>query len=85
MRKLNILIAGRCREALEFVQRTIDGHAGCQTSVRMITNGHTDPLYGIKHLPDLPCLFGGGHITKAEMCGFVWHGGFYYGVEDMVT
>ncbi len=56
MRKLNILIAGRCREALEFVQRTIDGHAGCQTSMRMITNGHTDPLYGIKHLPDLLVL-----------------------------
>lgn len=52
MRKLNILIAGRCREALELVQRTINGHAGCQTTLRLITNGHTDPLYGIKHLPD---------------------------------
>jgi pilus assembly protein CpaE len=56
MRKLNILIAGRCREALEFVERTIDGHAGCQTSVRLITNGHTDPLHGIKHMPDLLVL-----------------------------
>ena len=52
MRKLNILIAGRCRETLELVQRTINEHAGCQTTLRLITNGHTDPLYGIKHLPD---------------------------------
>lgn len=56
MRKLNILIAGRCREALELVQRTINGHGGCQTTLRLITNGHTDPLYGIKHLPDLLVL-----------------------------
>ncbi len=56
MRKLNILIAGRSRQAIEFVQETINGHEGCQTQLRVITNGHTDPLHGIENLPDVLVL-----------------------------
>jgi len=31
-------------------------------------------------LPYVPRLLGDGDITKAEMCGFVCHGYFYYGL-----
>jgi len=56
MRKLNILIAGRSREAIETMQKTIDNHGDYHTALRLITNGHTDPLHGVDNLPDVLVL-----------------------------
>lgn len=56
MRKLNILIAGRSREAIEYMHKTIGDDDGHRTDVRLITNGHTDPLHGVDNLPDVLIL-----------------------------
>lgn len=56
MRKLNILIAGRTREAVQYVKRAIGEHEDWQTDLRVITNGHTDPLHGVENLPDVLVL-----------------------------
>lgn len=56
MRKLNILIVGRTREALGYIQKMIGEHEGWRTDIRVITNGHTDPLYGVDILPDVLVL-----------------------------
>ncbi len=56
MRKLNILITGRTREALCYIQKMIGEHDGWQTQIRVITNGHADPLHGVDEVPDVLVL-----------------------------
>ena len=56
MHKLNILVAGRTREVVRYIKRTIGEHEGYETDVKVFTNGHTDPLQGIENLPDVLVL-----------------------------
>lgn len=56
MRKLNILITGRTKEALCYIKKMIGDHDGWQTEVRVITNGHVDPLHGVEDPPDVLVL-----------------------------
>lgn len=56
MRKLNILITGRTREALCYIQKMIGEHEGWRTETRVITNGHVDPLHGVENPPDVLVL-----------------------------
>jgi pilus assembly protein CpaE len=50
--QIKILITGRNKEALTSLEDNLPGH-GCDISIRHISNGHADPLYGVADLPDL--------------------------------
>ncbi len=56
MRKLNILVAGKTREVVQYIKRVIGEHEGYETDLKVITNGHTDPLHGVEILPDVLVL-----------------------------
>ena len=56
MRKLNILIVGRTKEVVRYIKRTIGEHEAYETELKVITNGHTDPLHGIEDPPDVLVL-----------------------------
>jgi pilus assembly protein CpaE len=47
-----ILIAGRNKEALGSLEACLQGRY-YKVSIRYISNGHADPLYGVPDLPDL--------------------------------
>jgi pilus assembly protein CpaE len=56
MRKVHVLIAGRSEEEVRAAEALLAGNALCETGVRVITNGHVDPLHGVSTMPDLLLL-----------------------------
>ncbi|VUX56233.1 putative Type II/IV secretion system ATPase TadZ/CpaE, associated with Flp pilus assembly [uncultured Woeseiaceae bacterium] len=56
MPKLNILVAGKTREVVQYIKRVIGEHEGYETDLKLMTNGHTDPLHGVEILPDVLVL-----------------------------
>lgn len=69
MKQLKILIAGRDKPALEALANTVAGTVTGQTqdiSIRHISNGHADPLYGVEEIPDL-LIFHAGSAGEAEL------------------
>ena len=56
MRKLNILVAGKTREVVQYIKRVIGEHDGYETNLKVITNGHIDSLHGVEILPDVLVL-----------------------------
>jgi len=56
MRKVNILITGRSREEVQAAADMLDTYEQCRTEIRIITNGHVDPLHGVTRQPDLLLL-----------------------------
>ena len=51
--KALILIAGRSRSRLESLEASLQGQPGMNIRIRVLTNGHADPLYGVDPLPDI--------------------------------
>ncbi len=63
--QIKILIAGRNKEALTSLESCLpDRH--CQVTIRHISNGHADPLYGVPDLPDL-LIFHMDESNEAEL------------------
>lgn len=62
MRKLKVLIASRSRESAEAAQSILKDNPLCRTELRVVSNGHVDPLDGIAAQPDLLLL----HDYKAQ-------------------
>ena len=60
MRKVSILITGRSREQLDAAQRLLSENKKCHVELRHISNGHVDPLHGLKQMPDLSLI----HISE---------------------
>lgn len=50
---INVLVASRCKKALAELRNLVEHHDNITTNTRLITNGHSDPLYGLETLPDL--------------------------------
>lgn len=56
MRKLTILIAGRCREQLDVARDLLAENEICRVEQRCISNGHVNPLHDVKQMPDVLML-----------------------------
>jgi pilus assembly protein CpaE len=50
--RLDILVVGRSREQLDLLRDLLGRQGDVNVSVRHVSNGHTDPLYNVKPLPD---------------------------------
>lgn len=50
--RMNVLVAGRNAQELEELERVLEHQPDIRLSKRLITNGHSDPLYNIVELPD---------------------------------
>ena len=51
MHKVKILITGRSREEIEAAEKLLANDPRCETTTRIISNGHIDPLHGILLTP----------------------------------
>ena len=60
--KLNVLLAGRSKEALSALKDHLATQKRLDVELRHIVNGHADPLYGREDMPDLLVL----HINGLE-------------------
>jgi len=67
--QIKILIAGRDKAALTSLEENLPG-LGCEISIRHISNGHADPLYGAPDLPDL-LIFHMDESNEAELACLV--------------
>lgn len=54
--KLKVLIASRSAEALRVLEASLAGAPGLAVTTRLISNGHTDPLYDARPVPDVLVL-----------------------------
>jgi pilus assembly protein CpaE len=66
MQKVKILITGRSREEIEAAEKLLANDTRCETSTRVISNGHVDPLHGINEMPDLLLLCDIGANTELQ-------------------
>ncbi|MCQ4326044.1 hypothetical protein CXK94_17245 [Stutzerimonas stutzeri] len=57
---LRMLISSRDAAALARLKAMIQPLAGLQVSTRLVSNGHTDPLYGLEQRPDMLLL----HVSQ---------------------
>jgi pilus assembly protein CpaE len=65
MDRLRVLLASRSQTALDKLQACIAGHSEFECTTRLISNGHTDPLHGLPHPPDVLVLrFDPCHMTE---------------------
>lgn len=56
MRKVNVLVTGRSRDEVQAAADILSTNEQCRIEVRVISNGHVDPLHGVSRLPDLLLL-----------------------------
>lgn len=50
--RMKVLLAGRNTEELQALESALENQANLAISKRLITNGHSDPLYNLTELPD---------------------------------
>lgn len=56
MRKVSVLIASRSREAAQHAAELLAEHPQCSAEIRILSNGHVDPLHDRTAMPDLLLL-----------------------------
>ena len=56
MRKVDVLVSGRSENEVRAAATLLNDNPLCHAEVRLITNGHVDPLHGLPKLPDLLLL-----------------------------
>jgi pilus assembly protein CpaE len=56
MRRLKVLIASRLRDTAETTAELLERQPRCTTDVRILSNGHVDPLHNVTTMPDLLLL-----------------------------
>lgn len=61
-----LLISSRDARALHRLQEISQRIPGLQVSTRLVSNGHTDPLYGLDELPDFLLLWV-SHLWRDEL------------------
>ncbi|WP_373388156.1 AAA family ATPase [Pseudomonas alcaligenes] len=61
-----LLISSRDARALNQLQEISQRIPGLQVSTRLVSNGHTDPLYGLDELPDFLLLWV-SHLWRDEL------------------
>lgn len=67
---LNLLISSRDAEALNHLKALSQGLPNLQVSTRLVSNGHTDPLYGLEKMPDL-LLLRVSHLWREELAALL--------------
>lgn len=55
-KKTEVLITGRDKEELREIEAVLRATAMLSPKIRLVTNGHVDPLYGIHSMPDMLVL-----------------------------
>lgn len=69
---LHLLISSRDADALQHLS-TICRHApGIQVNTRLVSNGHTDPLFGLQQQPDF-LLLRVSHLWREELAALLLH------------
>lgn len=63
---LRLLISGRDADALSRLKTLAQQLPGLQVSTRLVSNGHTDPLYGLAQMPDM-LLLHVSHLWREEL------------------
>ncbi len=51
--RMKVLLAGRGADELQALENALEGQSNLAISKRLITNGHSDPLYNVTDLPDM--------------------------------
>jgi pilus assembly protein CpaE len=54
--KLRVLIAGRSKLAVDHLSQSLSEYRQFVLTTRILSNGHTDPLYGVEETPDMLLL-----------------------------
>jgi pilus assembly protein CpaE len=69
-RGLQLLISSRDASALNHLRTVSQRLANLQVSTRLVSNGHTDPLYGLEQMPDL-LLLRVSHLWREELAALL--------------
>jgi pilus assembly protein CpaE len=69
---LQLLISSRDAGALQHLQGISRRIPGLQVDTRLVSNGHTDPLYGLEKMPDL-LLLRVSHLWREELAALLQH------------
>jgi pilus assembly protein CpaE len=67
-----LLISSRDASALNQLKGLSQRVPGLQVSTRLVSNGHTDPLYGLEQLPDF-LLLRVSHLWREELAALLLH------------
>ncbi len=67
---LRLLISSRDAAALHHLEDISQRASGLQVSTRLVSNGHTDPLYGLEQLPDF-LLLRVSHLWREELAALL--------------
>ena len=66
---LQLLISSRDAAALNHLKTVSQRLSSLQVSTRLVSNGHTDPLYGQERMPDF-LLLRVSHLWREELAAF---------------
>ena len=69
---MRLLISGRDAVALNHLKALSQGITHLQVSTRLVSNGHTDPLYGLEQMPDF-LLLRVSHLWREELAALLQH------------
>jgi len=69
---LHLLISSRDADALQHLNGICRRVPGMQVNTRLVSNGHTDPLYGLEHKPDF-LLLRVSHLWREELAALLQH------------
>ncbi|MDX1368990.1 AAA family ATPase [Pseudomonas sp.] len=67
---LHLLISSRDASALNHLKTVSQRLPGLQVNTRLVSNGHTDPLYGLERMPDL-LLLRVSHLWREELAALL--------------
>ena len=69
---MRLLISGRDASALNHLKVLSQGISNLQVSTRLVSNGHTDPLYALEQMPDF-LLLRVSHLWREELAALLQH------------
>ncbi|KAB0490958.1 MULTISPECIES: AAA family ATPase [Pseudomonas] len=69
---MRLLISGRDAAALNHLKGLSQGVPNLLVSTRLVSNGHTDPLYGLEQMPDF-LLLRVSHLWREELAALLLH------------
>ncbi len=69
---LRLLISSRDAGALQHLQSISQRIPSLQVNTRLVSNGHTDPLYGLEQMPDF-LLLRVSHLWREELAALLQH------------
>ncbi|APC15222.1 hypothetical protein BLL42_05605 [Pseudomonas frederiksbergensis] len=67
---MRLLISSRDAEALNHLKTLSQDLPSLQVSTRLVSNGHTDPLYGLEQMPDF-LLLRVSHLWREELAALL--------------